>query len=59
VIFVFDVVSLPRYLLKEKIAGPEGHFMSYELAERALDESISSKLKEYISQVCKALNMYA
>jgi hypothetical protein len=56
---VFDVVSLPRYLLKEKIAGPEGHFMSYELAERALDESISSKLKEYISQVCKALNMYA
>ncbi|XBJ01274.1 hypothetical protein VPH35_020950 [Triticum aestivum] len=47
----FDLVSLPRYLLKEKIAGPEGHSMVYELAERALDESISSKLKEYISQV--------
>uniref|UniRef100_M8ATU6 Uncharacterized protein n=1 Tax=Aegilops tauschii TaxID=37682 RepID=M8ATU6_AEGTA len=39
-----------KYLLKEKIAGPEGHSMVYELAERALDESISSKLKEYISQ---------
>lgn len=52
----FDLVSLPRYLLKEKIAGPEGHSMVYELAERALDESISSKLKEYISQVCKSIN---
>ncbi|KAM0852195.1 hypothetical protein ACQ4PT_051913 [Festuca glaucescens] len=46
-----ELLVQQRYLLKEKIAGPEGHFMSYELAERALDESISSKLKEYISQV--------
>lgn len=40
-----------RYLLKEKIAGPEGHFVMYELAERALDESISVKIKDHISQV--------
>ncbi|CAM0905350.1 unnamed protein product [Alopecurus aequalis] len=46
-----ELLVQQRYLLKEKIAGPEGHFMTYELAERALDESISSKLKEYISQV--------
>jgi hypothetical protein len=39
-------------LLKEKLAGPEGHVVMYELAERALDESISGKLKDYISQVC-------
>uniref|UniRef100_A0A453BMR8 MAGE domain-containing protein n=1 Tax=Aegilops tauschii subsp. strangulata TaxID=200361 RepID=A0A453BMR8_AEGTS len=46
-----ELLVQQRYLLKEKIAGPEGHSMVYELAERALDESISSKLKEYISQV--------
>uniref|UniRef100_A0A453BMR1 MAGE domain-containing protein n=1 Tax=Aegilops tauschii subsp. strangulata TaxID=200361 RepID=A0A453BMR1_AEGTS len=45
-----ELLVQQRYLLKEKIAGPEGHSMVYELAERALDESISSKLKEYISQ---------
>ncbi|KXG30784.1 hypothetical protein SORBI_3004G241600 [Sorghum bicolor] len=39
-----------RFLLKEKVAGPEGHFMMYELAERALDESISAKIKDHISQ---------
>lgn len=27
-------------------------YVMYELAERALDESISGKLKDYISQVC-------
>jgi len=44
-------------LLKEKVAGPEGHFMMYELAERALDESISGKIKDHISQVCKHHNV--
>jgi hypothetical protein len=39
--------------MKEKVAGPEGHAMMYELAERALDESISGKLKDCISQVGK------
>jgi len=40
-----------RYLLKEKLAGPEGHVVMYELAERALDESISGSLKAYISKI--------
>jgi len=39
-------------LLKEKLAGPEGHVVMYELAERALDESTSGKLKDYIAKVC-------
>ncbi|CAD6249530.1 unnamed protein product [Miscanthus lutarioriparius] len=43
-----------RYLLKEKVVGPEGHFMMYELVERALDESISAKIKDHISQVVGA-----
>ncbi|KAG8100732.1 hypothetical protein GUJ93_ZPchr0013g36762 [Zizania palustris] len=42
---------LLRYLLKEKLTGPEGNCVMYELAERALDESISGRLKDYISQV--------
>ncbi|KAG2631675.1 hypothetical protein PVAP13_2NG040200 [Panicum virgatum] len=40
-----------RYLLKEKLAGPEGHVVMYELAERALDESTSGSLKAYISKI--------
>jgi hypothetical protein len=31
--------------------------MMYELAERALDESISAKIKDHISQVCKHHNV--
>ncbi|XP_065014949.1 uncharacterized protein LOC135584450 isoform X2 [Musa acuminata AAA Group] len=40
-----------RYLQKEKVNGPEGNIIMYELAERALDESIAEKLKDYIGQV--------
>ncbi|KAJ3676909.1 hypothetical protein LUZ60_002633 [Juncus effusus] len=46
-----DMLVQQWYLHKEKVAGPEGNTMMYELAERSLDESISSKVKEYISQV--------
>lgn len=42
---------LYRYLQKDKVNGPEGNTVYYELAERALDGSISDKVKEYISQV--------
>ncbi|RCV29157.1 hypothetical protein SETIT_5G461500v2 [Setaria italica] len=45
-----ELLAQQRYLLKEKLAGPEGHVVMYELAERALDESISGKLKDYIAQ---------
>ncbi|XP_078178500.1 uncharacterized protein LOC144572709 isoform X1 [Carex rostrata] len=46
-----DLLVQQRYLQKEKVAGPEGNTVMYELAERALDESISAKLKSYIAQV--------
>uniref|UniRef100_A0A0A8XTK4 Uncharacterized protein n=1 Tax=Arundo donax TaxID=35708 RepID=A0A0A8XTK4_ARUDO len=46
-----ELLVQQRYLLKEKFTGPEGHAMTYELAERTLDESVSGKLKDYISQV--------
>lgn len=40
-----------RYLQKEKVNGPEGNTVYYELAERALDASVNDKIKEYISQI--------
>ncbi|GAB2222114.1 hypothetical protein Droror1_Dr00013315 [Drosera rotundifolia] len=40
-----------RYLQKTKVNGPEGNTLLYELAERALDEPISQKMKEYISKI--------
>ncbi|CAN6196876.1 unnamed protein product [Urochloa humidicola] len=48
---VLEALVQQRYLLKEKHAGPEGHVVMYELAERALDETISGTLKDYISQI--------
>ncbi|RLN35957.1 hypothetical protein C2845_PM03G08980 [Panicum miliaceum] len=45
-----ELLVQQRYMLKEKLTGPEGHVVMYELAERALDEAISGKLKDYISQ---------
>ncbi|CAL4890470.1 unnamed protein product [Urochloa decumbens] len=45
-----ELLVQQRYLLKEKLAGSEGHVVMYELAERALDETISGILKDYISQ---------
>ncbi|CAN6236865.1 unnamed protein product [Urochloa humidicola] len=46
-----ELLVQQRYLLKEKLAGPEGHVVMYELAERALDETISGILKDYISRI--------
>ncbi|KAF5183713.1 melanoma-associated antigen G1-like protein [Thalictrum thalictroides] len=40
-----------RYLQKNKVNGPEGNTLFYELAERALDQSVNQPLKEYISQI--------
>ncbi|CAN6449284.1 unnamed protein product [Victoria cruziana] len=42
-----------RYLQKTKGSGPEGHVLMYELAERALDESIMPALKDCISQIAR------
>ncbi|WOK96249.1 non-structural maintenance of chromosomes element [Canna indica] len=46
-----EILVQQRYLQKEKVNCPEGNTMMYELAERALDESITEKLKDYIAQV--------
>ncbi|KAJ4799658.1 Melanoma-associated antigen G1 [Rhynchospora pubera] len=51
VLSVIKSVMSSRYLQKEKVTGPEGNIVMYELAERALDQSISAELKKYISQV--------
>ncbi|OUZ99637.1 MAGE protein [Macleaya cordata] len=40
-----------RYLQKNKVSGPEGNTLFYELAERALDESVCERIKENISQI--------
>ncbi|KAH9756554.1 MAGE domain-containing protein [Citrus sinensis] len=40
-----------RYLQKDKVNGPEGNTLFYELAERALDGPVSEKMKEYISEI--------
>ncbi|KAG8363416.1 hypothetical protein BUALT_Bualt19G0020100 [Buddleja alternifolia] len=40
-----------RQSLKEKVNGPEGSTVYYELAERALDGAINDRIKEYVSQI--------
>ncbi|EOA36222.1 hypothetical protein CARUB_v10010171mg [Capsella rubella] len=42
-----------RFLQKEKVSGPEGNSLFYDLAERALDPQVSEKIKDYISQILK------
>ncbi|KAL9142140.1 hypothetical protein ABFS82_14G149100 [Erythranthe guttata] len=40
-----------RYLQKEKVNGPEGSAVYYELAERALDPEINDRIKEYVTKI--------
>ncbi|XP_051130060.1 uncharacterized protein LOC127250696 [Andrographis paniculata] len=40
-----------RFLQKEKVSGPEGTTLYYELAERALDGAVYDKIKDYVSQI--------
>ncbi|PNX83688.1 hypothetical protein L195_g039732, partial [Trifolium pratense] len=46
-----ELLVQQRYLQKDKVHGPEGNTMYYELAERASDEPINNKVKEYITQI--------
>ncbi|CAK7347152.1 unnamed protein product [Dovyalis caffra] len=48
-----DTLVQQRYLQKDKISGPEGNTLVYELAERALDGPVCERVKEYISQIMK------
>ncbi|MCL7034839.1 hypothetical protein MKW94_003085 [Papaver nudicaule] len=45
-----ESLVLQRFLQKNKVNGPEGNALVYELAEKALDESVYARMKEYISQ---------
>ncbi|XP_047338634.1 melanoma-associated antigen B1 [Impatiens glandulifera] len=40
-----------RFLMKEKVNGPEGSSLFYELAERSLDVSVSQRIKDHIAQI--------
>ncbi|KNA22161.1 hypothetical protein SOVF_036830 [Spinacia oleracea] len=40
-----------RYLQKDKVSGPEGNTIMYELAERALDGEVNQQIKDYITQI--------
>ncbi|XP_061369344.1 uncharacterized protein LOC133312194 isoform X2 [Gastrolobium bilobum] len=48
-----ELLVQQRYLQKDKVNGPEGNTLYYELAERALDGLIRDRIKEYISQIVK------
>ncbi|XP_020238509.1 melanoma-associated antigen 2 isoform X2 [Cajanus cajan] len=48
-----ELLVQQRYLQKDKVNGPEGNTVYYELAERALDGPMNDKIKEYISQIVK------
>ncbi|KAA3468149.1 melanoma-associated antigen 8 isoform X1 [Gossypium australe] len=47
---VLETLVQQRYLQKDKVSGPEGTTLFYELAERALDGTVSERIKQYISQ---------
>lgn len=48
---IYPLAFIYRYLQKDKVNGPEGNTLFYELAERALDEPVNGRIKEYVSQV--------
>ncbi|KAG4162435.1 hypothetical protein ERO13_D01G114900v2 [Gossypium hirsutum] len=50
---VLETLVQQRYLQKDKVSGPEGTTLFYELAERALDGTVSERIKQYISQIVK------
>ncbi|TYI43153.1 hypothetical protein ES332_A01G149400v1 [Gossypium tomentosum] len=50
---VLETLVQQRYLQKDKVSGPEGTTLFYELAERALDGTVSDRVKQYISQIVK------
>jgi len=48
-----ETIIKQRYIQKDKVHGPEGDVIVYELAERALDEIVNGRLKESITQIVK------
>ncbi|KAK9742611.1 hypothetical protein RND81_03G185600 [Saponaria officinalis] len=48
---LLETLVQQRYLQKDKVNGPEGNTVVYELAERALDVEVNQKIKDYVSQI--------
>ncbi|KAE8704426.1 RNA-binding protein 40-like [Hibiscus syriacus] len=48
-----DMLVQQRYLQKDKVSGPEGTTMFYELAERAMEGTVTERIKQYITQIVK------
>ncbi|KAL4310027.1 hypothetical protein GQ457_01G011560 [Hibiscus cannabinus] len=48
-----EMLVQQRYLQKDKVSGPEGATLFYELAERALEGTVSERIKQYITQIVK------
>ncbi|KAL9234270.1 hypothetical protein vseg_009158 [Gypsophila vaccaria] len=48
---LLETLVQQRYLQKEKVSGAEGNTVMYELAERALDDEVNQKIKDYVSQI--------
>ncbi|XP_065882262.1 uncharacterized protein [Euphorbia lathyris] len=46
-----ETIVQQRYLQKDKVNGPEGNTLVYELAERALDGPVHGRIKEYVTQI--------
>ncbi|KAH9301723.1 hypothetical protein KI387_013306 [Taxus chinensis] len=46
-----ETITKQRYIQKEKVSVPGGDVTVYELAERAVDEVVSRKIKESIMEV--------
>ncbi|CAO2819260.1 unnamed protein product [Amaranthus hypochondriacus] len=47
---LLETLVQQRYLQKDKVNGPEGNSVLYELAERTLDGEVYQKIKAYVSQ---------
>ncbi|KAK8705511.1 hypothetical protein V6N13_049112 [Hibiscus sabdariffa] len=48
-----EMLVQQRYLQKDKVSSPEGSTLFYELAERALEGTVSGRIKQYITQIVK------
>ncbi|GMI64873.1 hypothetical protein like AT1G34770 [Hibiscus trionum] len=48
-----EMLVQQRYLQKDKVSGPEGTTLFYELAERALEGTVSERIKQYVTQIVK------
>ncbi|KAK8544554.1 hypothetical protein V6N13_026054 [Hibiscus sabdariffa] len=48
-----EMLVQQRYMQKDKVSGPEGATLFYELAERALEGTVSERIKQYITQIVK------